>query len=242
MHPDEPPKGRDNSRSAWLFDALCGLVRASVPDDVIYSIITDPKLGVAESVLDKGHNAHTYAVRQIERAHEEAIAPELREMNEKYAVILDVGGTLRIARFSRDYESGRSTMSFQTTSDILQGYANRMVDIGDGKTMPLGKWWLGHPMRRQYDQVVFDPTGRAPGALLNLWTGFGVDPKQGDWSLMKAHILDVIAAGNTEHADYITKWLAWSVQNPGKPAEVAIALVGGKGTLAGSNRARRCDT
>jgi hypothetical protein len=233
-HPDEAPKSGDDSRSAWLFDVLCSLVRAGVPDDVIYSIIRDPDLGIAECVLDKGRNAHTYAVRQIERAHEAVIAPELQEMNEKYAVILDAGGTLRVARFSRDYETGRSTMSFQTPSDIVQGYANRIVDIGEGKTMPLGRWWLNHPLRRQYEQVVFDPTGRAPTTLLNLWTGFGVDPKQGDWSLMRAHILDVIAAGNQEHADYITKWLAWSVQNPGKPAEVAVALVGGKGTGKGT--------
>lgn len=233
-HPDEPPKASDNSRSAWLFDALCSLVRSSVPDEVIYSLILDPTYGISESVLDKGGKADAYAVRQIERAHEYVLSPELLEMNEKYAVILDVGGKLKVARFSRDYDTGRPSMSFQTPADIIQGFNNRLVDLGDGKIMPMGKWWLMNPMRRQYDEVVFDPSGTAPSSLLNLWTGFGVDAKPGDWSLMRAHIRDIVAAGTDESAQYIIKWLAWSVQNPARPAEVALALIGGKGTGKGT--------
>lgn len=41
MNPDEPPKP---SRSEWLFDAVCGLVRAGVPDAVILSMLMDPDL------------------------------------------------------------------------------------------------------------------------------------------------------------------------------------------------------
>ena len=36
-HPDET-KPEDNSRSAWLFDAVCNLVRQGVPDDTIFSL------------------------------------------------------------------------------------------------------------------------------------------------------------------------------------------------------------
>lgn len=68
-HPDEP-KGGDNSRSAWLFDAVCGLARAGVPDDVILAIITDPDWPISESVVELGGRAAAYARRQIERARE----------------------------------------------------------------------------------------------------------------------------------------------------------------------------
>jgi hypothetical protein len=44
--------------------------------------------------------------------------------------------------------------------------------------------------------------------------GFGVTEKQGDWSLMKAHIKDVMANGNISHYTYILYWMAWTVQNP----------------------------
>jgi P4 family phage/plasmid primase-like protien len=67
-HPDEPPKKGDDSRSAWLFDAVCALVRARVDDDTIYAIITDPQFRISESVLDKGSGTHKYAIRQIREA------------------------------------------------------------------------------------------------------------------------------------------------------------------------------
>ncbi|MGX0966333.1 hypothetical protein AB7M63_006782 [Bradyrhizobium japonicum] len=55
------------SRSEALYDAVCQLARARVPDEVIYSIITDSSLGISASVLDKGSSAkiHKYAVKQI---------------------------------------------------------------------------------------------------------------------------------------------------------------------------------
>ena len=70
-HPDEV-KERDDSRSAWLFEVVCTLVRKNVPDNVIYSVITDPEFAISASVLDKGSpaNCHRYAVRQIEQGKE----------------------------------------------------------------------------------------------------------------------------------------------------------------------------
>jgi len=66
-HVDEPKLG-DNSRSAWLFDACCQLMRAGVPNNVIFSVITDPKFGISASVLDKGPKEVEYASRQIIKA------------------------------------------------------------------------------------------------------------------------------------------------------------------------------
>jgi len=68
----EGPKEGDDSRSAWLMDACCQMVRCRVPDDVMYAVITDPDFGVSESVLDKGSRADAYARRQIGRAKEMA--------------------------------------------------------------------------------------------------------------------------------------------------------------------------
>lgn len=64
---DRPKKG-DDSRSAWLFDAIGNLIRHAVPDAVIYALITDQRWQIAESVLDK-KDPHGYAIRQIEKAH-----------------------------------------------------------------------------------------------------------------------------------------------------------------------------
>lgn len=66
----EGPKPKDDSRSAWLFDCICGLVRCGVPLPLVHGIITDPQWTISESVLDKGRGADRYARRQIERARD----------------------------------------------------------------------------------------------------------------------------------------------------------------------------
>lgn len=65
--PDNPTKYP--SRSEALFAAACGLVRQGVPDEVIFSVLTDESFGIAESVVEH-KNPEKYARRQIDKAHE----------------------------------------------------------------------------------------------------------------------------------------------------------------------------
>jgi hypothetical protein len=67
--PDEP--NRLPSRSEWLFGALCEMARAGVDDDTMAAIVTDPDLGISESVREK-RNPHQYAREQVSRAHAKA--------------------------------------------------------------------------------------------------------------------------------------------------------------------------
>jgi hypothetical protein len=61
-------------------------------------------------------------------------------------------------------------------------------------------------------------------------------PAIGD--LIREHIRLVLAGGNEEFADYIIRWIAWAIQNPAAPAEVALVLIGEKG--AGKGTLIRC--
>lgn len=65
--PDQPKK-RDDSRSAWLFEAVCDLKHKNVPDGVIMGVILDPKFEISASVLEKRSGAKAYALRQVARA------------------------------------------------------------------------------------------------------------------------------------------------------------------------------
>jgi hypothetical protein len=234
-HPDEPKQG-DDSRSAWVFDACCQLVRHEVPDDVIFSILTDRGFGISESVIEKGSNAEKYARRQIERAREEAVDPWLRQLNDRHFVIENDGGRCRVAELVRASNGDREVLSLQSVADFKHRYMNQLVQVdvnqrGRPIKAELGLAWLRHPQRRQYRGVVFEPGGAdSINGCLNLWRGFGVEPRPGDWSLMKAHIQEVLASGDEASATYITRWAAWAVQNPDRPAEVALVLRGGQGT------------
>ena len=101
--------------------------------------------------------------------------------------------------------------------------------------MGLAQFWLTHRDRRQHRGVIFEPGG--PGVIngsLNIWQGWGVKDRQGDCELICQHIENVIAGGNADIAYYVFCWLAWSIQNPDKQAEVALVLVGEKGTGKGT--------
>lgn len=65
------PKPGDDSRSAWLYDVVCNMVRRGVPDDIVLGVITDPDWRISKSVLDKGRQSHEYALRNIAKAHEQ---------------------------------------------------------------------------------------------------------------------------------------------------------------------------
>jgi hypothetical protein len=231
-HPDEGRKKTDDSRSAWLFDAVCDLVRRCVPDVVVYAIITDPAYKISESILDSS-DPENYAKRQIERATDAVVDRVLQEMNERHAVIDNYGGKCVVMEIVYDEVLGRSYLTTQSFEDFKKRYCNQGVQVGttgEGKPVykQLGKWWLEHPQRRSFQKVIFAPNRDVPGAY-NLWKGFAVKPVAGDWSRFKEHLRDVICNGNEEYYSYLLRWLARCVQEPESSGQVAIVLRGGKG-------------
>jgi hypothetical protein len=172
----------------------------------------------------------------------------IAEMNEQHAIIDNVGGKSVIACWELSpLDPARQMVVFQNKESFLLRYSNRyaMIDIPDGRgggrqmSVALGKWWLDHRQRRQYRGVTFLPAGpKEVNQCLNLWQGWGVEPKPGDWSLIREHIEVVLAGGNKEYADYIIRWIAWAIQNPAAQSEVALVLIGAKG--AGKGTLVRC--
>lgn len=233
-NPMETKKG-DNSRSAWIFDAACNLVRCGVPDEVIFSIFTDPDYGISAGILDKGSNAEKYAKRQILRAKEHAIDPVLSEFNQRFAVIGSIGGKCRVIEEVQDEVLDRPVIVRQGLDDFrarfMHKYVEMPADDGKGtKRVPAGHWWLRHPNRRFYDRLVFDPRGTTDPTVYNMWQGYGVTPQPGnEHEVFLRHTREVICGGNEQHYRYTIGWLARMVQLPYLPAEVAIVLRGGMG-------------
>jgi len=165
----------------------------------------------------------------------------LARMNSEYCVIQD-GGKTRVLRFDIDEQvkdrrilHRRRIPTYFGFGDFHNFYKNETVWMG-GKAVPLGNWWTSHPHRRSYKGLTFRPDlqDEVVNGRLNLWRGWGVEPKQGDWSLMRRHIKEVVASDNPEHDGYIMNWLGWTVQHPAEPAEVALMLRGGKGDGKGT--------
>ena len=163
-------------------------------------------------------------------------------MNSRHAILENVGGKTVIGCWEQ-FDDGYFRLAYHGKDSFLLRYSNATitVDAPDGRgglrpsTMDLAKWWLDHRNRAQYRGVKFRPNGQGVvNGYLNLWRGWGIEPKPGDWSLIQRHITEVIAGGNAEFAEYVLRWIAWAIQNPDKQAEVALVLIGEKGTGKGT--------
>jgi hypothetical protein len=167
------------------------------------------------------------------------IDPDLIEMNQKYAVVR-IGGKTRVVWFeeSAAYPGCRVPV-FSTISDFCAFHAKRRkVVIGkDGKErkIGIGKWWINHEQRRQFSGLVYAPsvTANITNGKLNLWKGFGCEPRAGKCERYLTHLRDNICCGNAEHSDYLINWMAYAVQHPGRQGEVAVVMRGKEGTGKG---------
>lgn len=236
--PDDPTKYGSRSDVVWA--VCCEMVRAKCPDDVIASVLLDPDYGISGHVLAQ-KRTREYVARQIQRAKEQVEEPLLRTMNEAHAVIADLGGKCRVISEVTDVamERPRSRISKQSFEDFRNRYMHQKVQVAtskDGNPLfkPAGKWWLEHPMRRQYTSMVFAPGKEVPDAY-NLWRGFTCEAIPGTaHQPFLDHLRDNVCSGVDEHYNYLVQWMARAVQNPGEPGHVAVVLRGGRGAGKGS--------
>ncbi|ODU47648.1 MAG: hypothetical protein ABS96_03360 [Lysobacteraceae bacterium SCN 69-123] len=240
---------RSGSEATWA--VCCGLARAGVPDELIAAAILDKNNGGAAHV-HRQQKPTAYAWMQVRKARAEIEAEAdaadndtiLDEMNRLHAVV--VQGKVRVLSWVRvepDDEhsdlAGRLVVDLQSFEDFRNRYRNKTVvvglsDNGKPKLMKRGDWWLDHEHRREIRGLVFRPGGDAEiNGFQNLWRGWAIEPKPGDWSKMREHVRGVLANGNDENADYILRWTAWAVQNPARQAEVALVFRGGRGVGKG---------
>jgi hypothetical protein len=120
----------------------------------------------------------------------------LDAMNETFAVVKYGSKTVVASIVGKE-------LYFMTDDDFHKMFANLVVfeeiknKNGATKTnaVKVSKRWFEWDDRRQYfgRGVVFEPGGPLdiPNDMLNLWRGFGITPKPGDWSLMRDHIFNV---------------------------------------------------
>jgi hypothetical protein len=160
-------------------------------------------------------------------------------MNSKYAVV-KIGGKTRVVSLEASPACpGSMVPVFPTIPDFCAFHAKRKKEIaapdGSAKRIGIGRWWIDHEERRQFDAIVYAPNV-VDDSKLNLWTGFGCKPKAGDCGLYQAHLHENICGGNTEYSEYLLGWMAYAVQHPERQGEVAVVLRGkegvGKGVLA----------
>src|SRR5262245_27194273 len=196
--------------------------------------------GAAIKPIEKLSEAELEAVTAAQDAKGGAFSdPDLAAMNAKYSVV-KIGGKTRVVSLEASPAyPGSLVPVFSTIPDFCAFHAKIKKEIaapdGSAKRIGIGKWWIDHEERRQFDAIVYAPNV-TDDSKLNLWTGFGCEPKPGDCNLYLAHLLDNICGGNTEYSEYLLGWMAHAAQHPERQGEVAVVLRGkegvGKGVFA----------
>lgn len=84
------------------------------------------------------------------------------------------------------------------------------------------------------DQVGFDPTEQDENIKCNMWAGWPMQPRQGCCDNLLA-LIKYLCSGEDEHddealLDWVLRWLAYPLQNPGAKMQSAIVVHGPQGT------------
>lgn len=167
----------------------------------------------------------------------------IEEMNRQFGVVL-VGGKIRIMAQSLNQDPERD-LTLLTMDDFKIMCMNNKVVVtgaqGQPKVVSKAAMWMADERRKDFMGGIdfrpdMEPEFETPNGLaMNLWRGWAVTPKKGDWSKLRAHIEEIVCNGNREHYTWVLDWMADLFQDPANPKGAALVMHGlegcGKGTL-----------
>lgn len=182
-------------------------------------------------VDEEGDQQTATQILQIKEKAKSLLSEEekvLIEFNEKYAIMHTTSTHILI-------EKGTGVFILDSRSSFINFHENNFFTNNQGKQENKAKFWLRHPLRRTYTDIVFDVTkpptfiNEKGEEIYNIFKGYAFKPKKGDASLYWDHVKNVICSGNEKNYLYLRKRLASIVQNP-KVLGCAIVLRGQQGT------------
>ena len=208
---------------------------------------------IKNPAIQLGAVAYTEAPGALAVAAPETLVEYVVNLNKRFAVLRH-GSKCVVVDFQTPSIGGTSIsrgvgfLDYSAFRALHSGLFAPAIKLGD-KPRALADAWLSHLGRRQYDGMVFAPGRTLPESILNMWQGFAVEPVKGDVSLW----LEVLAALVPKPSDreYVLKWYAWKVQNPGSGARHHLDFSRGQrhrqggtaraavGTIRASRHARR---
>lgn len=193
------------------------ILRAGGDPWVVRLSLLEPgaKTGLDDFLVARG--AAAFEELEPERAGEDA---ELMRLNEEVCFIE--------ARHAY-YHLGTRRLYAEPKRLATTTYANRRVMVynadGEAKEKNAFTEWAGWARRRAYRDLIYLP-GAEPvheGAL-NVWPGWGVQPKRGSVALFK-ELLDHLWTGAIpEHQTWFLQWLAYPLRHPGTKLYTSVLL------------------
>jgi hypothetical protein len=165
----------------------------------------------------------------ITKGNDEALEV-VEELNEFYAQIIEEGKHRILYEGPSPNEDEK--IVFYDVAAFKAYYAGRSVILWPGskhpKAVPITDVWLQSSLRRKVRGLIFQPNGDYP-EYYNLWKGWPLEPKPGDWSLFRDHLYFNVSGGDPELFQYFMSWWAHKLQFPEKKIGTSLVLKGGEG-------------
>ncbi len=153
---------------------------------------------------------------------------EIARINREYAFIV-TGGKSAILYEKKNASDGSVEVEYWSVETFKQYFGNQTTVVGKTQ-VKLGDHWLGHPDRRTYRGLIFEP-GVVRPEHYNLWQGFSFEPDgAGDWSIFHEHLLKNVCNEDEELFKWVFGWFADIIQNPGVKSGTSLSLRGEQGT------------
>ena len=122
----------------------------------------------------------------------------------------------------------------QRTSDLQLLSRKELFDLYENffvGTEQFVKLWLKDPTIRTYERFDFlPPPLKCPDGVLNTWSGFAAEGMNESYKGKPNMFVDHVRKLFGKNSQYVLKWLANIIQNPGYHTTVALVVVGGQGT------------
>jgi hypothetical protein len=160
------------------------------------------------------------------------------QLNRRWAFIEKHPGHVLEHTWVDDNEGTRTR--FVRLKDFPNLYADQFVNVGTAdkpKMVTIDRIWFTSEGRATYKDIGYwGPKEIVPAGHLNLWPGFAIEPRQGEWEQLDWFLLNIACRGDKSVHERLINSVAWKFQNPTLNPEVAIVMLGpqgvGKGTFA----------
>ena len=131
----------------------------------------------------------------------------------------------------------RFTLVYGHNGTVFDGQENILLKLTDMRDACIAKWvhreWGASPEKQivRIEQVGFDPSGNDSRIKCNLWGGWPTEPKAGSCEVL-LELLEYLC--NHEDNDgklfeWVLRWCAYPIQNPGAKLKTALVLHGPQG-------------
>lgn len=179
------------------------------------------KIGLDDFIVEEGVDA----LRQLlTDAPEWRAAQELYALNEEVVYIRDPGVILRLENLQRISPRAFTDHAYSTRIYHEEQATEKGVKLVERSA---AKEWLKWPQRAEVAKVTYSP-GKPRVTRdneLNVWVGWGCDPKTGDINPWKK-LLDFLFGTDKAARDWFEKWCAYPIQNPGTKLYTSAVLWG----------------